>query len=169
MTPSPIPKNPLGPTGRTVAANVQRLRKKHGLAFTELSSRLEALGRPIPTLGLRKIEANERRVDADDLIALSLALGTNPNALLLPPTDDSHHFVTITGAAVNSAADVWDWGRGSRPLPDGHRFVPEDIPESNRNAYEQAFFESNAKPNMQDWTGAPNIKISDTRSNNGDD
>lgn len=161
MTPASTPKNPLGPTGRTVASNVQRLRKKHGLAFTELAARLDSLGRPIPTLGLRKIEAAERRVDADDLVALALALGTNPNALLLPPTENSHHFVSITGASSNSAADVWDWGRGTRPIPMGHDLVPLDIPEANRNAYAQAFFESNSRPNMQDWTGSPNIDISD--------
>lgn len=150
-------KNPLGPTGRTVAANVKRLRTKHGLAYTELATKLEELGRPIPTLGLRKIESEERRVDADDLVALSLALGVNPNALLLPPTNDASHFVTITAAGMHPAHDVWRWGRGEAPLVYGD--IPAHVPQENRIGYARAVFETNTSPSAQDWTKDPNVSV----------
>lgn len=148
-------KNPLGPTGETVAANIRRLRTKHGLAFTELSARLTDLGRPIPPLGLRKIESLDRRVDADDLIALAIALGTNPNALLLPPSGS--HVLTLTAAGMHPAWAVWKWARGEAPLDQSN--VPESVPRQNRDAYARAYFESNTDPNAQDWTRSPNISV----------
>lgn len=159
-------KNPLGPTGETVASNVRRLRTKHGLAFTELSSRLGELGRPIPPLGLRKIESLDRRVDADDLMALAIALGTNPNALLLPPSDNPRHMLTLTAAGMQPAWSVWRWARGEAPLD--HSSVPDDVPHENRAAYAAAFFENNADPKAQDWTSGPNIQIV-RASDDGDD
>jgi hypothetical protein len=33
------------------------------------------------------------------------------------------------------------------------------VPEQNRRAYAEAFFESNADPKAQDWTSGPNISI----------
>jgi transcriptional regulator with XRE-family HTH domain len=149
-------KNPLGPTGETVAANVKRLRNKHGLAFTELSAKLSALGRPIPPLGLRKIESLDRRVDADDLMALAVALGTNPNALLFPPSNNAHHVLTLT-AADGPAWAVWDWANGKAPLD--RSFIPDTVPRENRDTYARAFFESNTDPTAQDWTSSPNIGI----------
>ncbi|WP_153037975.1 helix-turn-helix domain-containing protein [Rhodococcus ruber] len=156
---APQKKNPLGPTGRTVAANVKRIRTKHGLAYTELAARLEEVGRPIPTLGLRKIESEERRVDADDLLALSIALGVNPNALLFPPTSDPTHVVTITGAGMKPAADVWRWGRGEAPLVYGD--IPAHVPAQNRIAYARAVFDTNSSPAAQDWTKDPNVSVVD--------
>lgn len=150
-------KNPLGATGETVAANVRRLRTKHGLAFTELSAKLSELGRPIPPLGLRKIESLDRRVDADDLVALAVALGTNPNALLLPPSDNGRHVLTLTAAGQRPAWLVWQWAKGEAPLD--HSSVPDSVPAENRDAYARAYFESNADPRVQDWTNGPHIGI----------
>lgn len=163
---APQKKNPLGPTGRTVAANVKRLRTRHGLAYTELAAKLEELERPIPTLGLRKIESEERRVDADDLIALALALGVHPNALLLPPTKDPNHVVTITGAGPRPAFDVWMWAEGDAPIIYSH--TPDHVPEKDRAEYATAAFRTNSAPEMQDWTKDPNVRIGD-RSTDGDD
>lgn len=150
-------KNPLGPTGETVASNVRRLRTKHGLAYTELSAKLSELGRPIPPLGLRKIESQDRRVDADDLMALAVALGTNPNALLFPPSANGRHILTLTAVGMEIASSVWKWAKGVAPLDDS--LVPDNVPPENRADYAQAFFESNADPNAQDWTSGPNIDI----------
>jgi transcriptional regulator with XRE-family HTH domain len=162
---APQKKNPLGPTGRTVAANVRRLRTRHGLAYTELAAKLEELDRPIPTLGLRKIENEERRVDADDLMALALALGVHPNALLLPPTKDPSHLVTVTGAGTRSAMDIWMWAEGSAPII--YADVPDHVPERQRAEYAEAAFKTNASPEMQDWTKDPNVRIGD-RAGDGD-
>jgi transcriptional regulator with XRE-family HTH domain len=77
----------LGPTGRNVARNVRLYRQDRHFTYAELSRRLDEIGRKIPPLGLRRIEAGERRVDVDDLTALAMALAISQVALMLP-----HHF-----------------------------------------------------------------------------
>ncbi|WP_255789050.1 helix-turn-helix domain-containing protein [Mycobacteroides abscessus] len=112
------PLDSLGPTGSTVARNIERLRKARGLAFTELASRLEKVGRAIPTLGLRKIESGGRRVDTDDLVALALALNVSPITLLIPPSDDNGVTVHVTSAsAAVTVEEFWEWLTANRPLP----------------------------------------------------
>jgi len=110
-------KNPLGPVGRYVVANLKRLRDERRLSYRELSDELTRLGRPIPTLGLSRIERGERRVDADDLVALALALRVNPSALLLPRDVPLDGVVALTDEQQASGADAWAWADGRRPLP----------------------------------------------------
>jgi transcriptional regulator with XRE-family HTH domain len=64
----------VGAAGEVLAANIRRVRTARRLGFAELSRSLSKIGRPIPELGLRRIERGERRVDVDDLIALSYVL-----------------------------------------------------------------------------------------------
>jgi transcriptional regulator with XRE-family HTH domain len=73
---------PLGPTGETVRSRVTQLRDKQNLTYAKLARRCEDAGRPIPVLGLRRIEAGERRVDVDDLMGLAAALEVSPTYLL---------------------------------------------------------------------------------------
>jgi hypothetical protein len=47
------------------------------MQYQELAERLEKVGRPIPVLGLRRIESEERRVDADDLVDWAIVLGVS--------------------------------------------------------------------------------------------
>lgn len=108
-------KNPLGPTGERVQANVARIRDQRGLTYRELTERLTTLGRVIPVLGLSRIERGERRVDADDLVALALALGVNASTLLLPPTAKSEP-VALTPAVTASALEAWGWADGESPM-----------------------------------------------------
>lgn len=75
-------KNPLGPVGEQLRDNIRRLREERGFSYQRLSELLAELGRPIPTLGLSRLERGERRVDADDLVALAKALGTDIVQLL---------------------------------------------------------------------------------------
>lgn len=103
-------KNPLGPTGRAVADNVRRLRGD--MQYVKLAAELAKLGRPIPTLGLRKIESYERRVDADDLVALAMALRTSPATLLMPGVDQvgpDDRVAIAEAGPVPEANDVWRW------------------------------------------------------------
>lgn len=100
-------------------ANVARLREGHGLTYRDLSERLTEHGRPVPPLGLSRIEKGTRRVDADDLVALAVVLGVHPAALLLPFTASGN--VEITGYGMVSAYRAWTWMEGQRPL-----VVPED-------------------------------------------
>jgi transcriptional regulator with XRE-family HTH domain len=51
-----------------VAANVKRIRKSRGMSTYELARRL----------------TGQRQVDADDVVALAVALNCSPVALLLP-------------------------------------------------------------------------------------
>ena len=51
-----------------------RVRTAQRLGYAELARNLAKVGRPIPELGLRRIERGERRVDFDDLLALSYVL-----------------------------------------------------------------------------------------------
>jgi transcriptional regulator with XRE-family HTH domain len=100
-----------------------------------LSRRLDEAGRPIPALGLRRIENGERRVDVDDLAALAFALGVNPNALLFPPVNSSFYGVSITGLRRpgTDAASMWQWANGERPIltQEMAEMLNEDDPESD--------------------------------------
>jgi transcriptional regulator with XRE-family HTH domain len=81
---TPRPPTPLGPAGESLRNNIKRIREEKRLTFVELSKQLDEIGRPIPVLGLRRIEKGERRVDVDDLMALADVLKTPPVLLLLP-------------------------------------------------------------------------------------
>jgi transcriptional regulator with XRE-family HTH domain len=101
-----------------VAANVRRLRTQRGMSTYELAKRLKAAGWPISATSITRLEQNERRADADDLLALAIVLGVTPNALLLPaeiPADDSTGMV-VTGQTMARPADMWAWACGERPL-----------------------------------------------------
>ena len=95
-----------------MAHNIRQLREDRRLGYNELSRMLSDLGREIPPLGLRRIEARDRRVDTDDLVALALALGVSPLALLLPTERDK---LTVKGP-VYAPGEIWDWGSGDMPL-----------------------------------------------------
>jgi hypothetical protein len=130
-------KNPLGPTGKTVAANVKRLRG--GMQFKELAARLEEIGRPIPVLGLRRIEAEERRVDADDLVALAIVLGVSPVTLLMPYTIDKTQPAPLTGAYGPLTSErVWLWLQADVGLA----FVPSSL----ESWWDNRLFRHNTRP-----------------------
>lgn len=110
-------KNEVAATGRAVAANVKRLREEQNLGYAELSRRLdEQADRDIPPLGLRRIESHERRVDADDLVALAVALSVSPLTLLMPDTPHAADIVTVTGIPGAPAEDMLAWLRAEVPL-----------------------------------------------------
>lgn len=116
------PIDSLGETGATVARNIRQIRKKRGLQYVELAEQLERLGREIPTWGLRKIESGGRRVDADDLVAIAVALGVSPASLLMPnlATVAANDLVPITGWQKPMTATVlWRWLTAWEPLIHG--------------------------------------------------
>lgn len=94
---------------------VRMFREARRLTYAELSRQLGDLGRDIAPLGLRRIEAGERRVDVDDLVALAMALGVSPLALLLPTESSS---VVPEGNSF-PAERIWTWATGSKVLQDG--------------------------------------------------
>lgn len=105
------------PVAERVAVNVATLRESRRLSVRGLSARLAELGRPILPSGVTKVEQGRRRVDADDLVALALALDVTPARLLLPPVAGGEE-VTLTPSAVASAATAWAWACGERQLDD---------------------------------------------------
>jgi transcriptional regulator with XRE-family HTH domain len=103
-------KSDLGPIGIGVSRNVRALREDQNLSYAELSRRVTAAGRDIAALGLRRIEYGTRRVDADDLVALALALGVSPVTLLMPPASDRTEQVAATETAGKLPAErLWNW------------------------------------------------------------
>ena len=137
-------KVPLGPTGTRVMANVRKLRQSQGMTYKELSERLECLGRPIPVLGLSRLERGERRVDADDLAALALALEVTPNRLMLPEMDRpgvTYRYL-LTSATEGSPLELWTWAQGEMPLE-----TPlEPLTEEKRPGDREYWFVNDNKP-----------------------
>lgn len=62
-------------TGKAVAQNVQLFRNSRGFNFGQLARRMAELGRPLSITSLQRIEEGTRRVDVDDLMYLTTALG----------------------------------------------------------------------------------------------
>jgi 8-oxo-dGTP diphosphatase len=106
---------PLGPIGGYLIENLKALRGR--TTYQELSARLTELGRPIPTLGLSRIEKGNRRVDVADLVALSIALDVNPVALLLPANMGPDNEIELTEGLRVKASVARDWLNGRVPLP----------------------------------------------------
>lgn len=134
-------KNPLGPTGDRVQANVRQLRDMRGLTYKELAERLTSIGRGIPLLGLSRIEQGERRVDADDLVALAIALGTTPARLLLPAGGDESEDVGLTPAVTVTAGEAWSWMKVDAPLAEtrGEKVDIDDFERHSLPAFEQSW------------------------------
>lgn len=106
----------MGPTGKRVADNVRALRDR--MPLRELEARLGDLGRPILASGIMKIERAERRVDADDLVALAAALGVNPNRLLMPAQARPLVSADILPSDAGRVGEIgaWEWAKGQWPL-----------------------------------------------------
>jgi transcriptional regulator with XRE-family HTH domain len=116
-------RNPLGPTGETVRANVERLRGDQNLGYAKLASILKGIGREIPELGLRRIESGDRRVDVDDLMALAVAFGVTPATLLMPAGADRNTAVKATAVEPIPARMLWAWLSASDSLPTVNLFT----------------------------------------------
>ncbi|WP_422745170.1 helix-turn-helix domain-containing protein [Mycobacterium sp. WMMD1722] len=100
-----------GPTAKTVAENVARLRTAQKMNYKQLSDTLLARANwSINAVGIRRIESGERRVTVDDLMALSVALGVSPSTLIYPDADDAGARVSATGLPQPENARVlWEW------------------------------------------------------------
>lgn len=117
-----------GPTGLRLGKNLRTVRGQ--TSVRELSARLRELGRPLLPSAISKIENGARRVDVDELLALSVALDCTPNRLLIGPEADSEQ-ITLTAGQIQSPAvsgtletnptarDAWKWARGVEPLDVG--------------------------------------------------
>lgn len=125
----------LGPAGQRVAAAVQVLRVDRKMTQTDLALAMAEAGRPIIKSGVNKLEQGKRRVDADDLMALALALDVSPLRLLLPIGPMAQQ-APVTETRRARVRDIWPWARGERPLPrrggtadEGQRFQRANQPD----------------------------------------
>ncbi|MEU6513592.1 helix-turn-helix transcriptional regulator [Streptomyces sp. NPDC046978] len=113
----------MGPTACTVAENLRRLRDARGLSLRTLSQRVEEAGHALSADAINKIENGRllatgdvgpkhvRRADADDIVALALALNVSPLTLLLPPTAGNDR-VTLTNSVTVTGRAAWSWAEG---------------------------------------------------------
>ena len=141
--------NELGPIGALVATNVIALRKELGLTTEQVAERMTELGRPMLANTITKIEKAQRRVDADDLVALALALEARPDRLLLPFTLVGE--AQLADSQTVKALDAWLWANGRRPLD-----RPQDDDGRHFNAWQArvqppGLAEFKHKP--EDWEG----------------
>lgn len=104
----------LGPAGEAVRLNIRRIRDAQGISGAELSQRMRNEGRPIPLVGIQRIESGERRVDVDDLMAFAIVLGVTPITLLMPVGVQPDDGLSRYGS---TAAAFWEWLRAELPLP----------------------------------------------------
>ena len=141
---------PIGPVGGYVIQNLTEIRAARRLTYKQLADRLEQLGRPIPTLGLSRIEKGNRRVDADDLVALAVALGVSPSALLLPRSGGPEDEIDLTSTTQVAAGVAWKWADGRIPLPRLGEIT----------SAEQADFEKYARPPWDVSSYGPQAPIS---------
>lgn len=88
----------VGPVGRNVIANVERLRAERGMSWRKLSAELEKAGRAIPPLGLSRFVKGRRRVDPDELLAFAEVLGVAPGILLMPPETAAEAMAEVPAA-----------------------------------------------------------------------
>jgi transcriptional regulator with XRE-family HTH domain len=118
------------PTPETaVAHNIAELRAARKHTVRTLSARLGELGRPILPSGITKIENQQRRVDPGELVAISLALGVNPNRLLLP-IGDRNDEVALTPTIAAPHRRAWSWAQGRFPAPVPHPEGPRPLREA---------------------------------------
>lgn len=106
----------LGPTGERVSARLAAIRRFRRLTLGELAAKLGDLGRPIQLSALSKIEKGQRRVDADDLVALALALDVSTNTLLLPEQSDPTGAAQLTLSKTLTTREAWKWANQDQRL-----------------------------------------------------
>lgn len=105
----------LGNVGEITRKRIREERERQNLNLAALARRVTALGRPMNTLAVQRIEAGARRVDVDDLIALALALDIAPIALLAPAGDSGDEtFATADEQPEVPLDQIWPWLRGEQ-------------------------------------------------------
>ncbi|MBR7832495.1 helix-turn-helix transcriptional regulator [Actinospica durhamensis] len=111
-----MPAIATGPMNEAVRVNLRRIREEQGVSLRDLSKRLEELGHSLLSSGIGRIEQGLRRVDVDDLIAISLALSISPLQLLLPPESRPDSRMALTTRTETTTQGAWGWVLG-RPVP----------------------------------------------------
>lgn len=104
--------NAKGATSATAASQTRKFRQDRKLDLAGLSERLKAVNWPISVAALSRLENGERRIDVDDLMAISVALDISPLELLLPSPKAEKPFGTALPIELE-LAEVWAWAKES--------------------------------------------------------
>lgn len=99
-----------------VGMNLAERRSARGMSLRELSALLDQIDCPVNPDGLNRIEKGRRKVTADELVALAIALRVTPNRLLLPADDTENEEIALTPSVVLTSGMAWHWADG-RGLP----------------------------------------------------
>jgi 8-oxo-dGTP diphosphatase len=91
MPPEPIEFKKL------LARNLRKARAAAELSQAQVSKRMQKLGFSWVGSTVSLAMRAERRITVDELVALSLILGTTPGQLLLPEDDNGHQLVQLPG------------------------------------------------------------------------
>lgn len=94
----------IGPVGTEVAHNIAALRSRANMTLRALSAAMATAGRPIPVLGIRRMELKQRRVDVDDLTALAEVFEVSIKSLLQGPTCSLCFDIPPAGFTCNACA-----------------------------------------------------------------
>lgn len=111
-----------GPIAEAVARNIRAVRERRGLTQAQLAALMGTVGRPMVPTAMAKIEAGDRRVDVDDLVAFALVLNVSPPRLLVS-VEDLDEVVWLAPARDTPAWTAWQWATGQHALSVDH----EDI------------------------------------------
>lgn len=122
-----------------MAQAVRKYRELRKLSYNQLAQRLTEIGRPIASLGLRRIERGERRVDLDDLLALARALEVHP-VLLVFPLGQAASVEVLPGVERPTWQTV-KWFTGDAAFPDERPSGRHDY-LAGTHGDAQAFFSS---------------------------
>ena len=127
-----------------VAQNVGDLRRQRQLSVRELSAALAELGVRLLASAISKIENGQRKVTAEELVALAVALNVSPVRLLLP--GESADKIELTPERASSWQAAWRWAVGEQPLrgpipvtdPVVGEFIRENRPFEDRSSVREA-------------------------------
>lgn len=120
-----------GASAGTARENLRRIRVEKDLTWTVLSKMLADYGRKIPPISLRRIEDGDRRIDVDDLMALSFVLDVRPYDLLLPVREPDR-VVEVTGPGERQSAEVWSWALNGTPIGSPTEGFPSGVEVYNK-------------------------------------
>jgi transcriptional regulator with XRE-family HTH domain len=99
----------------TFGRRLVELRGARGWSQRELVAELERVGfSGLDRTAVARIEGAGRKVSIEELVAIAVALGVSPFALLLPRSGD----LQLTETQVESVEVVAMWLRNAQPLPE---------------------------------------------------
>lgn len=137
---------PLGVISANVAASTDELRQARNLSLRDLSGVLDSIGWPMLPSVLHRIVTGKRRCGPDDVVALSIALDVNPNALLVPRHVTRDDVIELTPARQQRANVAWDWLDGRFPLPP--TLMPAGTTAVTTSGERAVFFQQHARPEI---------------------